>query len=151
MHDLVWTIARYLGKDENHTLKEDGILKRESSSKLRRLSMKGIEANSEVVTKEKCLRTLLIGKKVLGNAVVDLCRNLSNLRILDLSFCNISTLLDSLSRLVHLRYLDVSNSIIRILPVTMGNLKNLIYLDIMNCIELSHLPHSITMKGEISC
>jgi hypothetical protein len=123
MRDILWSFARYLGNDENHTLKEgDGILKRESSSKLRRLSMKAIEANSEIVNKEKCLRTLLIGEKVLGNALADLCRNLSNLRILDLRFCDILTLPDALPRLVHLRYLDVSNSMIRILPISIGNL-----------------------------
>jgi hypothetical protein len=144
MHDLLWSFARYLGKDENHILKEgNGMLKRESSSKLRRLSMKGIEANSQIGYKEKYLRTLLI-EKVHENALADLCRNLSNLRILDLSLCNISTLPDALSRLVHLRYLDVSSSMIRILPVSMGNLRNLIYLDISDCTKLSHLPHSIT-------
>jgi Leucine rich repeat len=149
MHDLLWSFARYLGKDENHTLKEgESMLKRESSLKLRRLSMKGIEANSKVVNQEKCLRTLLI-EKVLENALADLCRNLFNLRILDLRFCNISTLPSALSRLVHLRYLDVSNSMIRILPVSMGNLKNLVYLNIRGCIELSHLPHSITSLRQL--
>ena len=110
MHDLLWSFARQLGKDENCVLGKGQVLsKSDDSIKVRRLSIEANDVNIEVIKKEKGLRTLVLREKS-DFALDDLCKTVSNLRILDLCKSNISSLPDSLFGLVHLRYLDVSAS-----------------------------------------
>ncbi|XP_078149398.1 putative disease resistance protein RGA3 [Carex rostrata] len=149
MHDLLWSFARHLGKNENCVLREASDVKTEGSQKIRRLSIVGNEVNSGVIRKEKGLRTLLLhhGKPEIG--LDDLCKALSNLRILDLSRSNFSILPNSLCDLVHLRYLDVENSEVTELPNCIGNLKYLVYLNLSSCSNLSHVPQNIINLQEL--
>ena len=132
MHDLLWSFARQLGKDENCVLREGQVLsKPEGSLKIRRLSIEENEVNTKLIKNENGLRTLfLCGKPEIG--LDDLCKVFSNLRLLDLSWSNFSSLPDSLCDLVHLRYLDVHRSEIRNLPNSIKNLKYLVYLNLNN-------------------
>ncbi|XP_078180568.1 putative disease resistance protein RGA3 [Carex rostrata] len=149
MHDLLWSFARHLGKDENCVLWEGHVLSRyEGSLKVRRLSIEGSKVNTKVIKNEKELRTILLRDKV-EVALGDLCKVFSNLRILDLNWSNFSSLPDSFCDLVHLRYLDVSGSNITNLPNSIRNLKYLVYLNIEFCYDLSHVPCSIINLREL--
>ncbi|XP_078150239.1 putative disease resistance protein RGA3 [Carex rostrata] len=149
MHDLLWSFARHLGKNENCVLREVSDAKTEGSLKIRRLSIEGTEVNTGVIRKEKGLRTLLLhhGKPKIG--LDNLCKALSNLRILDLSMSKFSILPDSLCDLVHLRYLDIKNSKVTELPNSIGNLKYLVYLNLSYCSNLSHVPQNIINLQEL--
>ncbi|XP_078158383.1 putative disease resistance protein RGA3 isoform X3 [Carex rostrata] len=149
MHDLLWSFARQLGKDENCVLREGDVLSRpEVSLKIRRLSIEGNKVNIELFQKENGLRTLFLRDKP-EIALDYLCKAFSNLRMLDLRSSNFSSLPDSLCDLMHLRYLDVCGSQIRNLPNSIGNLKCLVYLNLANCRGLSSVPRSITNLQEL--
>ncbi|KAF3339393.1 putative disease resistance protein RGA3 [Carex littledalei] len=151
MHDLLWSFARQLGKDENYVLREGQVLSgSEGSIKVRRLSIEGNEVNTKVIKKEKGLRTLLLYSKS-EIALVDMCKASLNLRILDLSWSNsnFSSLPDSLGNLVHLRYLNVSNSKLGNIPNSIGNLRKLVYFSCSNCKELSYFPQRISNLREL--
>ncbi|XP_078159257.1 putative disease resistance protein RGA3 [Carex rostrata] len=149
MHDLLWSFARQLGKDENCVLREEQVLSRpDSLLKIRRLSIEGNKVNTELFKKENGLRTLLLCDE--PEISLDyLCKAFSNLRLLDLPCSNFSSLPDSLCDLMHLRYLDVCGSNISNLPCSIGNLKNLVYLNLHSCRDLSYLPRSITNLQEL--
>lgn len=143
MHDLCWSFARQLGKDENCESLEGQVSSNFGGLvKVRRLSIIGNEVNTEVIKKRNELRTLLLRSKP-KVALDDLCKVSSNLRILDLCKSNILSLPGSLGDLVHLRYLDVRKSNIKNLLNSIGNLKYLIYLNLEEHKDLSHVPHSI--------
>ncbi|XP_078149387.1 putative disease resistance protein RGA3 isoform X1 [Carex rostrata] len=149
MHDLLWSFARHLGKNENCVLREVSDAKTEGSQKIQRLSIEGNEVNLGVIRKEKGLRTLLLhhGKPEIG--LDDLCKALSNLRILDLSESNFSILPNSLCDLMHLRYLNIKNSEVTELPNYIGKLKYLVYLNLSHCSNLSHVPPNIINLKEL--
>ncbi|KAF3325241.1 disease resistance RPP13-like protein 1 [Carex littledalei] len=152
MHDILWSFACLLGKDENCLLRGgQPVYRFEGSMKLRRLSIEGNEVNIEVIKKEKGLRTLIYFEPEI--ALDDLCQAFSNLRIIDLgsSHSNLSSLPDSLCGLVHLRYLDVSYSKLVKIPNSIGNLRNLVYFSCKGCEELSHVPPSIGNLQELRC
>ncbi|XP_078149396.1 putative disease resistance protein RGA3 [Carex rostrata] len=149
MHDLLWSFARHLGKNENCVLREASDVKTEGSQKIRRLSIEGNEVNSRVIRKEKGLRTLLLHHSKPEIGLDDLCKALSNLRILDLSESNFSILPNSLCDLVHLRYLDVKRSEVTELPNSIGNFKYLVYLNLSFCSNLSHVPQNIINLQEL--
>ncbi|XP_078148471.1 putative disease resistance protein RGA3 [Carex rostrata] len=149
MHDLLWSFARQLGKDENCVLREGQVLSRPKGPlKIRRLSIEGNKVNTELFKKENGLRTLLLRDKP-EIALDYLCKAFSNLRMLDLMWSNFSSLPDSFCDLMHLRYLDVCNSTIRNLPHSIGNLKYLAYLNLTGCKSLSDVPRSITNLQEL--
>ncbi|XP_078153217.1 putative disease resistance protein RGA3 [Carex rostrata] len=151
MHDLLWSFAHQLGKDENYVLGKGQVLsKSDGSLKVRRLSIEASEVNIEVIKKEIGLRTLVHREKsdfTLG----DLCKTVCNLRIINLCNTGISSLPDSLFGLVHLRYLDVSASKLRSIPSSIENLRNLACLWCTNCTELSQVPESICNLRELRC
>ncbi|KAF3325261.1 disease resistance RPP13-like protein 1 [Carex littledalei] len=150
MHDILWSFACQLGKNENYLLRGGQAVSRfEGSMKLRRLSIEGNEVNIEVIRKEKGLRTLIYFEPEI--ALDDMCKAFSNLRIIDLGSCNsnLSSLPDSLCDLVHLRYLDVSNTKLVKIPNSIGNLRNLVHFSCYGCEELSHVPHSIGNLREL--
>ncbi|XP_078151072.1 putative disease resistance protein RGA1 [Carex rostrata] len=144
MHDILWSFACQLGKEENCLLRAGQAVSRlEGFMKVRRLSIEGLEVNIELIKKEKGLRTLTYFEPVI--AFDDLCKAFSNLRTIDLAFSksNLSNLPDSLCDLVHLRYLDVSNTKLVNIPNSIGNLRNLVLFSCYHCEELSHVPPSI--------
>ncbi|XP_078167941.1 putative disease resistance protein RGA3 [Carex rostrata] len=149
MHDLLWSFARQLGKDENCVLREGDVLSRpDGPLKIRRLSIEGNKVNTELFKKKNGLRTLLLCNK--PEISLDyLCKAISNLRLLDLSCSNFSSLPDSLCDLMHLRYLDVRGSNIKNLPYSIGKLKYLAYLNLSGCESLSDVPRSITNLQEL--
>ncbi|XP_078158385.1 putative disease resistance protein RGA3 [Carex rostrata] len=149
MHDLLWSFARQLGKDENCVLREGDVFSRPKGPlKIRRLSIEGNKVDTELFKKENGLRTLLLRDK--PEIPLDyVCKAFSNLRMLDLSDSNFSSLPDSLCDLMHLRYLDVCGSKIRNLPNSIGNLKYLVYLDLYGCKELSNVPLGIINLQEL--
>ncbi|XP_078161859.1 putative disease resistance protein RGA3 [Carex rostrata] len=150
MHDLLWSFACQLGKDENCLLQGGQVLSRSDGLvKVRRLSIEGNEGNIKVIKKEKGLRTLIYFEPKI--ALDDLCKAFTNLRTIDLgrSKSNLSSLPDSLCDLVHLRYLDVSNSKLASIPNSIGNLRNLVYFCCSYCKELSHVPPSIGNLREL--
>ncbi|XP_078168403.1 putative disease resistance protein RGA3 [Carex rostrata] len=149
MHDLLWSFARQLGKDENCVLREGDVLSRpDGPLKIRRLSIEGNKVNTELFKKKNGLRTLLLCNK--PEISLDyLCKAFSNLRLLDLSCSNFSSLPDSLCDLMHLRYLDVRSSNIKNLPYSIGKLKYLAYLNLSGCKSLSDVPRSITNLQEL--
>ncbi|XP_078158384.1 putative disease resistance protein RGA3 [Carex rostrata] len=149
MHDLLWSFARQLGKDENCVLREGDVLsKPKGPLKIRRLSIEGNKVYTELFKKENGLRTLLLRHK--PETPLDyVCKAFSNLRMLDLRWSNFSSLPDSLCDLLHLRYLDVGGSKIRNLPYSIGNLKYLVYLNLYGCKELSDVPLGIINLQEL--
>ncbi|XP_078153617.1 putative disease resistance RPP13-like protein 1 isoform X2 [Carex rostrata] len=152
MHDLLWSFARQLGKDENFFLREKQVLtKSDDSLKVRRLSIEGNDVvKVEVIKNEKGVRTLVLCNKR-DVALHDLCKAAPKLRILDISKSNISSLPDSLFSLVHLRYLNVSETMLRTIPNSLGNLRNLECFYCTDCTELSHIPQSISNLRELRC
>ncbi|XP_078151071.1 putative disease resistance protein RGA3 [Carex rostrata] len=152
MHDILWSFACQLGKEENCQLQRGQALSRlEGSMKVRRLSIKveGNEVNIELIKKEKGLRTLIYSEPVIP--LHDLYKAFSNLRTLDLGEfkSNLSSLPDSLCDLVHLRYLDVHKTNLVNIPNSIGNLRNLVYFCCQGCEELSHVPPSIGNLREL--
>ncbi|XP_078151073.1 putative disease resistance protein RGA3 [Carex rostrata] len=150
MHDILWSFACQLGKEENCLLRGGQVVSRsDSSMKVRRLSIEGNEVNIELIKKEKGLRTLIYFQS--GIALDVLCKAFSNLRTIDLGFSesNLSSLPDSLCDLVHLRYLDVSKTKLVNIPNSIGNLRNLVYFDCSGCEELSHVPPSFGNLREL--
>ncbi|XP_078149921.1 putative disease resistance protein RGA3 [Carex rostrata] len=150
MHDILWSFACQLGKDENCQLRGGQVLsKYDGSMKIRRLSIEGNMVNIEVIKKEKGLRTLIYYEP--GIALDDMCKAFSNLRTINLGpyNSNLSSLPDSLCDLMHLRYLDISNSGLAKIPNSIGNLRNLEYFNCFDCKKLSYAPPSIGNLREL--
>ena len=80
----------------------------------------------------------------LANKVLhDLLPTFRCLRVLSLSYYNITYLPDSFENLKHLRYLNLSNTNIQKLPKSIGMLLNLQSLMLSNCHGLTELPPEI--------
>ncbi|XP_078158852.1 disease resistance protein RGA2-like [Carex rostrata] len=111
MHDLLWSFANQLGKDENYVLREGGVLSRpDGPLKVRRLFIEGNKVNTELFKKENGLRTLFLRNK--PEISLDyVCKAFSSLCILDLRQSNFSSLPNSFCDLMHLRYLDISENV----------------------------------------
>ncbi|KAJ9697498.1 hypothetical protein PVL29_009357 [Vitis rotundifolia] len=73
----------------------------------------------------------------------DLLPKLRRLRVLSLSYYEISELPDSIGDLKHLRYLNLSHTALKWLPEALSNLYNLQSLILCNCRKLTKLPMGI--------
>nr|XP_029116272.1 putative disease resistance protein RGA3 [Elaeis guineensis] len=151
VHDLLWSLARFLAGDEN-LLAKDGVervLNSSSPVKPRRLWGSVIEkrqAFSDALEGYNSLRTLLLsmrGSPVEENDVNNLITKKPRLRVLDFSGSRLTKLPGSLGNLIHLRCLNLSSSGISELPESIGNLVNLQFLILLGCLDLRSLPKSI--------
>uniref|UniRef100_A0A0D9WI38 Uncharacterized protein n=1 Tax=Leersia perrieri TaxID=77586 RepID=A0A0D9WI38_9ORYZ len=92
-------------------------------------------------------RTLLLlnGYKSKTSSIPsDLFLKFRYLRVLDLNRRDITELPESVGKLKMLRYLNLSGTGVRKLPSTIGRLYSLQTLKLQNCLELDHLPKSMT-------
>lgn len=143
MHDLLWLFGRYLGKNECFiTNKDQNLSTRSSLIKARHLSVQEQEGDMTAIKKQKSLRSLLLIKSAERN-LTDVFNSLCSLRVLDLSYSNISSLPDSLCLLIHLRYFSAGGSSIEMVPNDIGKLKNLEFLGLGGCQNLTCIPDSI--------
>nr|XP_019701675.1 putative disease resistance protein RGA3 [Elaeis guineensis] len=151
VHDLLWSLARFLARDENTVLK-GGVEVQVHSPSVKPRRLQGY------VTKEKrqafidaleghdSLRTLLLclgGSQVEENDVNNVIKKTPRLRVLDLSGSGIVKLPGSLGNLIHLRYLALSDSYITEIPESIENLVNLQFLILQVCKNLRSLPKGI--------
>ncbi|XP_034680491.1 putative disease resistance RPP13-like protein 1 [Vitis riparia] len=84
------------------------------------------------------------GRCYLGDKVLhDVLPKFRCMRVLSLSYYNITYLPDSFGNLKHLRYLNLSNTKIRKLPISIGMLLNLQSLILSECCWLTELPAEI--------
>ncbi|XP_071719788.1 putative disease resistance RPP13-like protein 1 [Rutidosis leptorrhynchoides] len=78
----------------------------------------------------------------LDNVLVDLLPKLQSLRVLNLSYCNITEVPMFIGNLKHIRYLNFSGTSIKRLPEQVGELYNLQSLLVRECGYLASLPFS---------
>jgi NB-ARC domain len=144
MHDILWLFGRYLGKNEYFTIRGgQNLSARSSLIKVRHLSVQEQEGDMTAIRKKKSLRSLLLIRSPERNHLTDVFNSLCTLRVLDLSYSNISSLPDSLCLLIHLRYFSAGGSSIAMLPNAIGKLKNLEFLGLGGCQNLRQIPHSV--------
>lgn len=143
MHDLLLLFGRYLGKNECFITREgQNLSTRSSLIKVRHLLVQEQEGDMTAIKEQKSVRSLLLIKSPEID-LTDVFSSLCSLRVLDLSYSNISSLPDSLCLLVHLRYFSAGGSSIAILPNVIGKLKNLEGLGLGGCQNLTRIPDSI--------
>ncbi|KAJ3682200.1 hypothetical protein LUZ60_014773 [Juncus effusus] len=95
----------------------------------------------------KGLYTLLVTDHSFSNHLIkvpeDLADKLASLRTLDFSYCNVTSLPDSIGDLKHLRCLQLWSTKIKSLPNSVCHLYNLQTLGLRNCNLLERLPNEI--------
>jgi Leucine-rich repeat (LRR) protein len=149
MHDILWLFGRNLGKNECFiTIEGQNLSARSSLIKVRHLSVQALEEDFTAIRDQKSLRSLLLIKSPERN-LTDVFNSLCTLRVLDLSFSNISSLPDSLCLLIHLRYFSAGCSSIEMLPNAIGKLKKLEFLVLGGCQNLRHIPESVVNLVEL--
>ncbi|KAG1368548.1 putative disease resistance RPP13-like protein 1 [Cocos nucifera] len=131
VHDLLWSLARFLAGDENFFVKDgvELVLNFSSSVKRRRLWGRVKEEKRQefidALVGHDSLRTLVLyleesveeGTQVEENDVDNLTKRTPRLRVVGFQPSEIIKLPDSLGNLIHVRYLDLSSSRISELPV----------------------------------
>ncbi|PKU82951.1 putative disease resistance protein RGA3 [Dendrobium catenatum] len=152
MHDVIRSLAIFLCKDET-SFGALNVKNSTTSIKLRRLSVVRQETTIEIlnyVADKGALRTLLASY---SDLLLDdeRLRQLSHLRILDISNTQIQILPDSIGKLVHLRYLNLNVTHIRAIPESVEQLINLQFLKISYCRKLRQLPSGITALHNLRC
>ncbi|XP_008799125.2 putative disease resistance protein RGA3 [Phoenix dactylifera] len=160
VHDLLWSFARFLARDENLVVK-DGVEVPINSSSLkprrirRYVTKENCQASIGALEGHKSLRTLLLclaGSHVVQeNDIDNLIKKTPCLRVLHVSGPQIIKLPDSLGNLIHLRYLDLSISGISELPESIENLVNLQFLILQSCDYLRNLPKGIGKLHNLQC
>ncbi|XP_008813201.4 putative disease resistance protein RGA3 [Phoenix dactylifera] len=159
VHDLLWSLARFLA-EENLVVKDGVEIPINSSSlKPRRIRGDVTEENCQAffsaLEGHKSLRTLLLHSEesqvIQENDVDNLIKTTPRLRVLDFSDSPIKKLPDSLGNLIHLRYLDMSFFDISALPESIGNLVNLQFLMLLYCTDLHRLPKGIGKLHNLRC
>ncbi|XP_010941895.1 putative disease resistance protein RGA4 isoform X1 [Elaeis guineensis] len=158
VHDLLWSLARFLAGDENLHIKDGVELVLNSSSPVKRRRLWGSVPKEkrqtfiDALQGHDSLRTLLLeGSQVEENEFNDLIKKTPRLRVLDLFGCRIEKLPDSLGNLIHLRYLDLSGFFISELPESIGNLVNLQFLILESSLKLRSLPKGIGKLHNLRC
>ncbi|KAL0907694.1 hypothetical protein M5K25_022124 [Dendrobium thyrsiflorum] len=152
MHDVIRSLAIFLSKEET-SFGALNVRNSTTSIKLRRLSVVRQEAAIKIlnyVADQGALRTLLASY---SNLLLDdeRLRQLSHIRVLDISNTQIQILPDSIGNLVHLRYLNLNVTNIRAIPEYVEQLTNLQFLKISSCRKLRQLPSGITGLHNLRC
>ncbi|KAK9122596.1 hypothetical protein Sjap_012198 [Stephania japonica] len=141
IHDLAQSISgsKCLRMEKNEDL--TGV--HQDLAAVRHLSISGSNVEPKTFEKfYKCkgLRTFISLRKSIKAVPDQLFTKLIRLRLLDLSYCHVTVLTDSLGNLIHLRYLNLSNTSIEWLPETITKLHKLSGLNLKKCSHLSKLP-----------
>jgi hypothetical protein len=151
MHDIVHDFAQYMTKNECLTVNVNnlrGATMETSIERVRHLSMMLSNETSFPVSihKAKGLRSLLIDTRdpSLGAALPDLFKQLTCIRLLNLSRSSIKEIPNEVGKLIHLRHLNLASCYqLESLPETMCDLCNLQSLDVTWCDSLKELPNAI--------
>ncbi|XP_011001374.1 PREDICTED: putative disease resistance protein RGA4 isoform X5 [Populus euphratica] len=151
MHDIVHDFAQYMTKNECLTVNVNnlgGTTMETSIERVRHLSMMLSNETSFPVSihKAKGLRSLLIDTRdpSLGAALPDLFKQLTCIRLLNLSRSSIKEIPNEVGKLMHLRHLNLASCYqLESLPETMCDLCNLQSLDVTWCDSLKELPNAI--------
>ncbi|KAL9373036.1 hypothetical protein Peur_035280 [Populus x canadensis] len=151
MHDIVHDFAQYMTKNECLTVNVNnlrGATMETSIERVRHLSMMLSNETSFPVSihKAKGLRSLLIDTRdpSLGAALPDLFKQLTCIRLLNLSRSSIKEIPNEVGKLIHLRHLNLASCYqLESLPETMCDLCNLQSLDVTWCDSLMELPNAI--------
>ncbi|KAJ6889212.1 hypothetical protein NC652_030111 [Populus alba x Populus x berolinensis] len=119
-----------------------------SCERVRHLSMKlsGETSFPVSIRKAKGLRSLLIGSRdpSLGAALLDVFKQLTCIRSLNLSWSSIKEIPKEVGKLIHLRHLNLADcGELESLPETTCDLCNLQSLDVTWCRSLKELPKAI--------
>jgi len=151
MHGIVNDFAQYMTKNECLTVDVNnlGVATVETSiERVRHLSMMLSNETSFPVSihKAKGLRSLLIHSRdpSLGAALPDLFKQLTCIRLLNLSESSIKEIPNEVGKLIPLRHLNLASCYqLESLPETMCDLCNLQSLDVTWCDSLKELPNAI--------
>ncbi|XP_010245910.1 PREDICTED: putative disease resistance protein RGA3 [Nelumbo nucifera] len=147
MHDLIHELAQSVSGDECFRIEDDktsiiSVNARHSSFLCKEIEPKMLEA----LYKCTGLRTFLLLRKFphcTEKIPFDPFLQLKCLRVLDLSYTNITYLSDSIGNLRLLRYLDLSKTLLKSLPKSIAGLYNLQTLKLRDCSNLTVLPKDI--------
>jgi hypothetical protein len=152
MHDIVHDFAQFLMKDECFTVETD-VLKRQKTESFYERARHAIMTVSnwarfpQSIYNARKLRSLLIrsfNDTAISNPLLELLRNLTYLRLFDLSASQIEGISSDVGKLLHLRYLDFSYcKWLKELPETISDLYNLQSLDLTWCVALKKLPQKM--------
>ncbi|KAJ6889209.1 disease resistance protein RGA3 isoform X6 [Populus alba x Populus x berolinensis] len=152
MHDIVHDFAQYMTKNECLTVDASKLGEatvETSIERVRHLSMMLSEETSfpKSIHKAKGLRSLLIDSSrdpSLGAALLDVFKQLTCIRSLNLSWSSIKEIPKEVGKLIHLRHLNLADcGELESLPETTCDLCNLQSLDVTWCRSLKELPKAI--------
>ncbi|KAL5980732.1 hypothetical protein ACLOJK_028642 [Asimina triloba] len=148
MHDLVHDLAQFMSSDECVQM-EHGKL-RSVRGKTQHLSYsvsQGEIINFESFYESKGLRTFLLKDDTVKfeyeKVPHDMFERLRSIRVLDLSWSNITELPNPIGNLKHLRYLNLSHTSMKELPESICSIYNLQTLLLSGCRNLVRLPNDM--------
>jgi hypothetical protein len=149
MHDVVWSFAEYMAREESAVVVDDkqvatcggggGML-------VRRLSVGQTISVVEWPTLQrmKSLRTLIINSSIKFQSGGDsLLGSFSSLRVLYIWYADSDRLVASISNLKHLRYLHLEGTDVSKLPDDIHQMKFLQFINLLDCENLGQFPSSI--------
>ncbi|KAL5980736.1 hypothetical protein ACLOJK_028646 [Asimina triloba] len=144
MHDLVHDLAQFMSSDECVQMehgKSRGV--RGKTQHLSYSVSEGELINFESFYESKGLRTFLLMYQRDAKVPHDMFERLRSIRVLDLSWINITELPNTIGNLKHLRYLNLSGTSIKELPESIDSIYNLQTLLLGSCRYLVRLPNEM--------
>ncbi|KAJ9168113.1 hypothetical protein P3X46_019675 [Hevea brasiliensis] len=152
MHDIVHDFAQYITRDECFSMEVRSSVEQSTEyirkeARYSRIVLAEEGSLPDYFYDVKKLRGLVIqskGGSVIKAVLPSLFSELTCLRSLDLSCCDIEEIPPTIRQLIHLRQLDLStNSELKLLPEALCELYNLQTLDIGDCNNLEKVPDGI--------